>query len=167
MAFVFYSARQIAEAAVEKEKLRRIFYATVADLSADEDMQNLFQFLAEEENKHVEAFTQIWESLPAGAGPVEHGEEMDIYMDSAVDDRLYSKMNFKEFVRQAINADDVFRLAIGFERDAILYFMEFLPFLAESDRKIVVGLIAQEKDHIRKLRELKKRIDGFLSYEDF
>jgi len=159
MTAVFYTARQIAEVAVEKETLRRIFYATVAELSSNEDIKSLFRYLTEEEDRHVESFIQIRDSLPAGTGPDECGEDMDAYMDSVTDDRLYSKMNSIEFVRQAIDTKSVFHLAIGFEKDAILYFMEFLPYVSESDRKIVGDLIEQEKGHIRKLVEVRKRID--------
>ena len=79
-------------------------------------------------------------------------------MDSVIDDRLYSDIDSKEFVQKALNTKDVFRLAIGFEKDAILYFREFLPFLNESEREVVVDLIEQEKGHIRKLAEMQKQM---------
>ena len=92
--------------------------------------------------------------------PEDYREDMDAYMDSVTDDRLYSRMNSKEFVRQAIDADEVFRLAIGFEKYAFLYFMEFLPYLTAGDQKIVADMIAQEKDHIRKLVQVKKQLEN-------
>lgn len=155
---VLFSAREIVEEAVEKEKKRREFYANVAELSTNEDMKGLFQFLKEEEEKHVSAFAQIRDNLPEDAHPSEYIEDMQAYMDSVVDDRLYSNIDSKEFVQKAINGKEVFRLAIGFEKDAILYFREFLPYLTEADRKIVTDLIEQEKGHIRKLADMKKRM---------
>ena len=79
-------------------------------------------------------------------------------MNSVLDDRLYSEIDSKEFVQNALNSKAVFRFAIGFEKDATLYFKEFLPFLTESDRKIVEELIEQEKGHIRNLTDLQKRL---------
>jgi rubrerythrin len=155
---VLFSAREIAEAAVEKEKKRRGFYATVSELSTNEGMKELFQFLTEEEDKHVAAFAQIRDNLPEDAHSEEYTADMQAYMDSVVDDRLYSTMDSKEFVRQAITTRNVFRLAIGFEKDAILYFREFLPYLTEAERKVVSELIEQEKGHIRKLAEMEKRL---------
>lgn len=155
---VIFSAREIAEAAVEKEKKRKGFYENVSDLSTNKDMKQLFQFLAGEEDKHVAAFARIRDSLPEEARPEEYTEDMEAYMDSVIDDRLYSDIDSKEFVQKAINAKNVFRLAIGFEKDAILYFREFLPFLSESDRKVVVDLIEQEKGHIRRLAEMQKKM---------
>jgi len=155
---VLFSAREIVEAAVEKEKKRKGFYSNVSELSTNEDMKELFQFLTKEEEKHVEVFAGIRDKLPVETHSVEYDDDMQAYMDSVIDDRLYSDMDSKEFVQKAIHAKDVFRLAIGFEKDAILYFMEFLPYLSESDRKIVSELIEQEKGHIRKLAELKRRM---------
>jgi rubrerythrin len=155
---VLFSAREILEAAVEKEKKRKGFYAKVSELSTNADMKELFRFLMEEEVKHVAAFEQIRDQLSVETHSVEYDEDMQAYMDSVIDDRLYSAMDSKEFVQKAIHAKEVFRLAIGFEKDAILYFTEFLPFLTESDRKVVAELIEQEKGHIRKLAEMKKRM---------
>ena len=157
---VLFSAREILEAAVEKEKKRKEFYANVSELSTNADMKELFRFLMEEEVKHVAIFEQIRDQLSPETHPAEYDEDMQAYMDSVIDDRLYSDMDSKEFVRNAIHADEVFRLAIGFEKDAILYFTEFLPYLTDADRKIVAGLIDQEKGHIRKLAEMKTRVAG-------
>ena len=156
---VIFSAREIAEAAVEKEKKRRAFYAKVFELSHDEEMKTLFSFLKEEEDRHVTAFAQIRDNLPVETQSEEYTAEMEAYMDSVVDDRLYADIDSEAFVQQAIDSRNVISLAIGFEKDAILYFREFLPFLSESDQKVVEALIDQEKGHIRKLAELQKRMN--------
>lgn len=157
---VIFSAREIAEAAVEKEKKRKGFYAKVSELSTDKDMKDLFKFLMEEEDRHVEAFVQIRDNLQEDqqVHTEEYNADMEAYMDSVVDDRLYSDIDSTEFVQKAINAKKVFSLAIGFEKDAILYFREFLPFLTKPDQKVVKELIEQEKGHIRKLADLSKQI---------
>jgi rubrerythrin len=155
---VIFSAREIVEAAVEKERKRRGFYAQVSDLSTNEDMQKLFQFLTEEEDRHVAAFTKIRDSLPQERYSEEYSEDMQAYMDSVIDDRLYADIDSKEFVQKAITARNVFRLAIGFEKDAILYFREFLPYLSEPDRSVIVELVEQEKGHIRMLADMEKRM---------
>ena len=155
---VLFSAREIVEEAVEKEKKKKEFYANVSELSTNEAMKGLFKFLKEEEEKHVTTFSQIRDNLPEDTHPSEYIEDMQAYMDSVVDDRLYSDIDSKEFVQKAINTKNVFRLAIGLEKDAILYFREFLPYLNESDRKVVEELIEQEKGHIRKLADMKQQM---------
>lgn len=155
---VIFSAREIVAAAVEKEKKRKSFYAIVFELSTHQDMRQLFQFLTEEEEKHVATFSQIRDSLPEDFQPEEYVEDMQAYMDSVIDDRLYAKIDSKAFVQEAIDTRNVFRLAIGFEKDAILYFREFLPYLAEADRTVIEGLIEEEKGHIRRLAAVEKQL---------
>ena len=155
---VLFSAREIVEAAVEKEKRRKTFYSMVSELSTDKDMKELFRFLTKEEEKHVAVFAQIRDSLPVDTHAAEYTEDKQAYMDSVIDDRLYSKTDSKEFVQEALTAKNVFRLAIGFEKDAILYFREFLPYLTEADQKVVAALVEEEKGHIRKLAEMEKQM---------
>ena len=85
---VIFSAREIAEAAVEKERKRREFYAKVTELSKDAEVKKLFQFLKEEEDRHVAAFEKIRDNQPKDAHLEEYDEDMQAYMDSVVDDRL-------------------------------------------------------------------------------
>ncbi|RJR43457.1 MAG: hypothetical protein C4576_14410 [Desulfobacteraceae bacterium] len=159
MMTVLFSARDVAEAAVEKEKKRKEFYTRVHELSTEREMKELFQFLMKEEEKHVAVFTKIRDNLPTEAAQSEeYTADMQAYMDSIVDDRLYSDMDSREFVQKAVSGKDVYRLAIGFEKDAILYFTEFLPYLTEKDRTVVAGLIEEEKRHIRMLSERKRKM---------
>jgi rubrerythrin len=155
---VLFTARNIAEAAVEKEKKRKAFYAGVYKLSTNKEMKDLFKFLTEEEDRHVMIFTQIRDKLPMDSEPIEYSEDMQAYMDSVIDNRLYSNIDSEAFVKEAIDAENVFRLAIGFEKDAILYFREFLPYVKESDLEILEDLIEQEKGHIRTLAEMEKKL---------
>ncbi len=157
---VIHTAREIAEAAVEKERKRREFYARVCELSTDAKMKDLFRWLTEEEDRHIETFAKLRDGLPidTDAKDDEYMADMDAYMDSVIDDRLYSGIDSSEFVQQALTNKDVFRIAIGFEKDAILYFTEFLPFLNAVDRVIVQRLIDQEKGHIRKLVEVRNTL---------
>ena len=158
---VIFSAREIAAAAVEKEKMRRAFYQSVADLTSDEKLKALFTFLKEEEDKHVHEFEKIRDHIPENeAHPEEYLEEMEAYMESVIDDRLYSDIDSEAFVQKALGEGNVLDMAIGFEKDAILYFREFTPFLNDTDREIVEGLIEEEKGHIRKLAEMKKQMEG-------
>ena len=154
----FYSVRDIVEAAVAKERKRRSFYATATELSTKPDMKALFHFLAEEEGKHIAAFVQIRDSLPEETGPEEYRSDRNADIDSINDDRLYSELDSREFVQRAIDTWNVFSLAISFEKDSILFFMEFLSHLSESNRKIVRGLIEEEKGHIRRLVEVMEQI---------
>ena len=152
------TARDIADAAVEKELKRRDFYANVAKLSTDPEMTKLFEFLTCEEARHVATFVKFRDHVPVETRPEEYDADMYAYMDSVVEDRLYSSVGSTEFVQKAIDAKDVFRLAISLEKDAILFFWEFLPFVSDADKRVVKALIDEEKGHIRMLWKMKQEL---------
>ena len=154
-----FTAREIAEAAVEKEMKRRDFYAKVARLSTKPEMNELFAFLTAEEDRHVATFVKIRDGVPVEeVRPEEYDADMEAYMDSIVEDRLYSKIGTEDFVQKAIDAKDVFRLAIALEKDAILFFWEFLPYVNDKDKQVVRTLMDEEKGHIRLLWKLKQEL---------
>lgn len=154
-----FTAREIAEAAVEKEKRRRDFYAKVTRLSTDPAMTKLFEFLTAEEDRHVAQFVGIRDAVPIEeVRSEEYDADMEAYMDSVVEDRLYAKIGTEDFVQEAIDANDVFRLAIALEKDAILFFWEFLPYVSDAVKPLVKKLIDEEKSHIRLLWKMKQEL---------
>ena len=154
-----FTAREIAEAAVEKEMKRRDFYANVTKLSTNPQMTKLFEFLAAEEDRHVATFMKLRDGVSVEeVRPEEYDADMEAYMDSVVEDRLYSKIGSEDFVQKAIDAKDVFRLAIALEKDAILFFWEFLPYVNDKDKQVVRTLMDEEKGHIRMLWKLKQEL---------
>jgi rubrerythrin len=154
-----FTAREIAEAAVEKEMKRRDFYAKVSKLSTNPEMSKLFEFLTAEEERHVATFMKLRDGVPVEeVRPEEYDADMEAYMDSVVEDRLYSKIGLDDFVQKAIDAKDVFRLAIALEKDAILFFWEFLPYVNDKDKTVVRTLMDEEKGHIRMLWKLKQEL---------
>ena len=154
-----FTAREIAEAAVEKEMKRRYFYANVTKLSTNPAMTKLFEFLTAEEERHVATFVKLRDGVPVEeVRPEEYDADMEAYMDSVVEDRLYSKIGSEDFVQKAIDARDIFRLAIALEKDAILFFWEFLPYVNDKDKKVVMTLMDEEKGHIRLLWKMKQQL---------
>jgi len=154
-----FTAREIAESAVEKEMKRRDFYANVTKLSTNPEMTKLFQFLTAEEDRHVATFMKLRDGVPVEeVRPEEYDADMEAYMDSVVEARLYSKIGLEDFVQKAIDAKDVFRLAIALEKDAILFFWEFLPYVNDKDKQVVKTLMDEEKGHIRLLWKLKQEL---------
>lgn len=154
-----FTAREIAEVAVEKEMKRRDFYANVTRLSTDPEMARLFEFLTAEEARHVATFAKLRDEVPVEeVRPQEYDADMQAYMDSVVEDKLYTKIDSADFVKTAIEAKDVFRLAIALEKDAILFFWEFLAYVSDQDKKLVRSLIEEEKGHIRMLWKMKQKL---------
>ncbi len=64
----------------------------------------------------------------------------------------------KDMLRKASSDKEALQIAIGFEKDSILFFGEMRKFVPDRDQRAIEELIRQEREHLRKLSELKKEL---------
>ena len=56
------------------------------------------------------------------------------------------------------NPGSAIRIALSFEKDAILFFHELLNVTREEGKMSVEMVIAEEREHIRRILELKEEL---------
>jgi len=61
-------------------------------------------------------------------------------------------------IQKAPSDKEAIQIAIGFEKDSLLFFGEIGKFVPNYDRQVIEELIRQEREHLSKLSELKKII---------
>ncbi len=85
----------------------------------------------------------------------EHAAYLQALVDSAVftDDMVTSEM-----ATQADSDVEALELAIGAEKDSILFYYEMRDLMPQRARPTVDKMIAEEKSHLRQLSELKKKL---------
>ena len=66
-----------------------------------------------------------------------------------------------EIARTIRNDKQALELAIGFEKDSILFYYEMKRYVWEGFHKDVDKLIAQEQEHLKKLSDLMKGFNKF------
>ena len=49
-------------------------------------------------------------------------------------------------------------IAIGFEKESVLFLHEMLELVGESDKKAIQKLLDEERDHVKRLSVLKAQI---------
>ncbi|UCC95919.1 MAG: ferritin family protein [Candidatus Omnitrophota bacterium] len=153
-----FNAAEIVDLGIEKEKKRRDFYGLVAEKFENKDLKELFTKLKEWEELHIKKFTEIRGKVK-DEEPVESYEgELATYMQVLVDDKLYAEVmpdNFSDNVKSPLRA---IQYSIGFEKDAILFFNELLPYTSARNKDLIIELTKEEKKHIVYLHELRSRI---------
>lgn len=153
-----FNAAEIADLGIEKEKKRRDFYALVASSFKDSEMKKLFIRLRDWEEEHIKKFTEIRDDI-AESEPVESFPgEFAGYMQSLIDDLLYNKVSPEAFSKNVTTPIVAVDFAIGFEKDAILFFLEMLSFMNSGQRQVLETLINEEKQHVVYLTQLRKTI---------
>ncbi|MCL0049244.1 hypothetical protein M1N13_03010 [Dehalococcoidia bacterium] len=123
------------------------------------EASELFRHLGEMERQHV----QIFRDMPGEAGKYQPSEsdteEYAAYLKALVDSAVFTDDLITSGM--AANADsdiEALQLAIGAEKDAILFYCLMRDIMPPRTHPVVNKIIAEEKLHLRQLSEAKKRL---------
>lgn len=152
-----FSGSEIVEIAVQIEKNGRDFYRTVAQHVKQENLKQTFDFLAKEEERHIEVFERILDRVgryePQGA----FSDEYFLYMRALAKEHIFTQENKGKVVAQKIgSAKEAIEAGIGFEKESIIFYEGIKKVVPDYDHHLVEELINQEKAHLLKLWEIKE-----------
>jgi len=154
-----FNAKEIVQIGIEKEKKRRDFYAKAADFFADKHMmKELFSRLRDWEVEHVKKFTEIGEQIHDLPSTESYSGELEEYINTLVDDKLYNDVSDVEFTKNVKDPMTAIQFGIGFEKDAILLFVELQKYAEPGSGKVIEQLIKEEKQHIVYLMQLRDKL---------
>ena len=154
-----FNVAEVIDIGIEKEKKRRDFYALVAERFSEKEMKDLFTRLRDWEEVHIAKFTEIREGVDQFETAESYPGEIEAYMKVFVDDKLYREFSPAVFSKEVETPLDAIRRGISFEKDAILFFNELLPYVKTPSKDAIRKMINEEKQHIVYLSELKNKLE--------
>ncbi len=151
-----FAGSEIVEIGIQIEKNGRDFYHTLASRSKDKKSKDIFQYLAGQEEKHMEVFQRILGSIekyePAEAYPGEYSA----YMNALAGESVFTKENKgREIAGKVKNDKEAIGIGIQAEKDSIVFYAGMKKAVPEHEQKIIDEVIAQEEGHLKQLVELK------------
>lgn len=153
-----FKVGEVIDMGIEKEKKRRDFYGAAAENFAENmELRDLFTKLRDWEEGHIKKFAEIREGVKDRTLESYPGE-LSGYMQVLVDDRLYGEVTPGSFKENVASPADALEYGISFEKDAILFFSELLPYVGAGKTEAIEALIAEEKEHLVHLSEMKKKL---------
>lgn len=162
MASVFYSAEEIVDIAVRIEENGQKFYSACADSTSDANLKKVFKHLAEQEKKHKATFEKLYGEIgDYKLDPATYTDEIDLYIKALANSQVFSPgADVVRLARETRDVLSLLSLAIGAEKDSILFYGEMLELAADADRKTVATIIREEQSHIVQLTSLKRAISA-------
>ena len=158
MANVF-AGSEIVEIGVQIEKNGKAFYDAVSARSRDPKAKETFKFLAGEEEKHITAFQKLLESVEKYDPQEAYTDDYHAYMKALAGDHVFTGKNIGAEAAKKANTDkEAIDMAIGFEKDSIVFYLEMKQMVLQHDARTIEALIAQEQSHLKRLLEVKKTI---------
>ncbi|MFH2012008.1 MAG: ferritin family protein [Pseudomonadota bacterium] len=147
-----FAGGEIIEVAVQIERNGLTFYRTVANSMEDKEVKSLFNDLADEEGKHIKSFESLYETFSDYKPTITDKEEYYDYIRMLAERNVFTKKDgFDEVLNNIKNKKDALDMAIGFEKESIVFFAEIKGLVKKSQKDAVEELIHQEQLHLRKL----------------
>ena len=120
----------------------------------------LFQYLADEEFKHEKVFKRLV-GQDGGLKKGEHDAEYQAYMREFVKaHQLGDTEAVNRKLARLSTLEDILDLAMGFEKDSIVFFSELKEAYAKGHTAALDRVIHEEMGHLRKIFQMKQQLAG-------
>lgn len=150
---------ELAEIAMNIEKNGLLFYTELAAKSQEENVKEVFSFMAGEEKEHYAIFNKLKEKLTAYGVMEPFEDEYKGYIQELVDNNVFSKdIDAAKLADGLTDPIEAINLALNFEKDSVIFFLQFRKVVPEEEKFVVEELIAEENHHINRLLVMRKAI---------
>jgi rubrerythrin len=150
--------KEILGFAVYIEERGYEFYVEAMKKFPEPRATELFQYLADEEFKHEKVFKKLM-GQEAEAGKEEPDAEYQAYMREFVKaHQLGDREAIQAKLARLTKLDDVLDLAMGFEKDSIVFFSELKETYAKGHTAPLDKVIREEMGHLRKIFQMKQAL---------
>ena len=159
---ITFNASEILEMAIQIEKNGQKFYRKAAQIISDKKVGKLLLDLAEMEVKHELIFREMKEHLTEKEKELmiyDPDDEASLYLQAFADGYIFNmRKDVSEQLTGKESIADIFKTAIGIEKDSIVFYVglkDFVP--TEAGKEKVENVIKEEKSHITILNEKIKQ----------
>lgn len=152
-----FKGSEIVGIGIQIEKNGRDFYNTLVGRAKEQKSQELFKFLAGEEERHIAVFEKILSGLEKDDSLDSYPGEYASYMQNLASEHIFIQKDKGIQVAEGTNNDkEAIELGIKFEKDSITFYEGMKKVVKEYDHKIIEKLIEQEQAHLKQLSDLSK-----------
>jgi len=157
---IFFSMREVIEMAIATERSGQAFYQNASKLARENSLKELFQYLAEEEEKHLKTFQDFYNTLKEKPEITPYNwEEAKLYLEALVDSKFFaSPEKAINLAKEAKDELEVINSAMNFEKETLLFFYQILEMIKSQEQELVKKIIEQEKKHIQRLSTMKSKL---------
>ena len=147
-----FSASEIIEIGIQIEKNGRDFYGELVKKAKNTKAQEIFGYLAGEEEKHIKVFQGILEKTEQYQPQGLESDTYFAYMNALASEYVFTQRDQGKKIAQKTKSDqEAIEMGIGFEKDSIIFYEGMKKIVPEDDHKIIEQLIIQEQNHLREL----------------
>jgi len=156
---ILFSGSELVNIAIGIEQNGAAFYDALVKSASNESSRVMYGYLAVEEKKHIEIFRNMLGSLADYIPPETYTEEYDRYLKALIDSAVFRDDQTGRDMAQKVNSEaEAIRIAVGAEKDSILFYSSLRELVRRSEREAVDKIIEEERSHLRQLSDLMKDV---------
>jgi rubrerythrin len=154
---ILLSSAEIFDLAKAVEKGGQAYYQAIASSTSSPELKELFDFLAAQEQVHYRTFEKLARDYPQLEVDEQEWEQTRAYIQATSDSRFFlgedKALSLARTVKDPLKAVDI---AIGFEKDTLLFFYELLAVTPAKGKEAARAIVEEEKRHVLTLSERRK-----------
>ncbi len=152
----FFKPSEIARISMKIEENGVLFYQALAGKTEEAEARALFDFMAGEEEQHYKTFESLSDKLQ-GYDIQSFENDYEDYMRDLANNSVFATdadpVEIAKGVNTVIEAID---LALDFEKDSVLFYLQFKKMVPEEEKFGVDAIIDEEQTHIHRLLTIRK-----------
>ena len=153
---ILFNADEVFEMAIQSEENGAAFYRRAAELHSGQDDVAFLLVLAEAEEKHKKTFQEMRSTLVGiqkESGVHDPYDEAAQYLDAVADGSGgEGSPKVAESLTGRETLSDILKIAIGLEKNSILFYLGLVDVVPERlGKQKVQDIIQQEKAHLTEL----------------
>jgi len=156
-----FRVAEILDMAIQIEHHGIAFYQACLRSSSGPRIKDVFDYLIAQEHDHIQTFSAMKSEVAQDSLPEDYPGEMQSYIKAFVSKAVFnSPAEAAQKGASIESAAAAVDFAIGFEERSIGFYSEIQPRLRRSEIEKLGKVIAEEHDHIRQLRQLRKKLSA-------
>jgi len=155
---VLFNASEIYQFAIKIEENGEKFYKDLARKIENEEIKNLFNYLASEEVKHKETFENMLSKIKDYDLSGEYPEEYFTYLRTYANNIVFSEERLNEEIEKIKDIVSALDFGIQKEVETILYYQEIKNLIPKDQHSLIDAIIEEERGHFLKLSQIKENL---------
>lgn len=154
-----FKAAEILKTAIRIEENGIIFYREMLKRFKEKDFQDIFNFLAEEDERHRNIFEDMFFKTDQYEMVDSYPGEYEAYLHAFADEHVFSKEKTGELMANKMkDIKEAIQFGIEVELDSINYYQEIKRFVSDHQKSIIEQIVDEERSHFLKLSNIKKTL---------
>ena len=154
-----FKAAEILKTAIRIEENGIIFYREMVKKFKEKGLQDIFSFLAEEDERHRKIFEEMLSKSEQYEMVDSYPGEYEAYLHAFADEHVFSKQKTGELMAKKIkDVKEAIQFGIEVELDSINYYQEIKRFIPNYQKDTIEKIIEEERGHFLKLSDIKKTL---------